>query len=331
MTNCVIVSVNDKYVPYLSVLLASIMQYSEKGQPIEVVVLYDEISEENQKILTAFYAKGQFSIRYINVCDRMQGYHLFVNGAKGSEYLSKETYFRLLAPELLPEYDIALYLDCDTIVQAGWQDIYREDISGYLLAGVQDIWGNWQCYDSHSELFRYRKQQLELDDPFLYFNAGVLLLNLQAFRDNFDQDELLRIAASRSWNKHDQDVLNYISKDRVLFLEYAWNMIECPGKKARNTVPRSERMHYEEQGEYPRIIHYASRKPWITKGVFYEQNFWKSASMSPYFEQLFTDFIEEQFSQGVCFEKKACESIRQGKIGVKFIVKCILTWIRKRI
>lgn len=251
MANCVIVSANNKYVPYLSVLLASILQYTDEGQSVEVAVLYDEISGENRNKLINFFNKGQFSIRFINVYDRVRGYTLFVNGTKGSEYLSKEAYFRLLAPELLPEYDIALYLDCDTIVQAGWHDIYREDISGYLLAGVQDIWGNWQCYDSHSELFQYRKQQLELDNPLLYFNSGVMLLNLQIFRDTFDKDELIKLAASRSWDKHDQDVLNYIGNNRVLLLEYEWNMIECPGKKAWNAIPRSERMHYEG-GEHPR-------------------------------------------------------------------------------
>ena len=224
-----------------------------------------------------------------------------------------------------------MYLDCDIVVRPGWDRIFQTELEGYLLAGIQDLWGNWECYDKRSGLYQYRQNELGLEDPVAYFNSGVMLLNLELMRDTFGEGELIDIAASRDWKKHDQDVLNYVCKGRVLFLDYTWNMIECPGKKARSAVPEQEYRIYEHCMKDPRIIHYASRKPWITKGVFFEQKFWAAAACSVYFQKLFTPFIEEQLIQGECFEERAYASIRSGKIGVKFIVRCIFVWIGKRL
>lgn len=329
MKECVIVSANDKYVPYLSVLLASIVRNTERT-PLEIVVLYDEITADNRQKLSGFVNSAAAAVRFIDVHEKLEGHDLFVNGTGDRSYLSKEAYFRLLAPELLPEYDRAVYLDCDIVVRDGWEEIFSTDLTGYLLAGIPDLWGNWKCYDRKSSLYRYRRETLGLEEPLQYFNSGVMLLNLKAMRETFAPGELINLAASRDWQKHDQDVLNYISKGKVLLPDYAWNMIECPGKKAWQAVPETERRHYEEQKRAPRIIHYASRKPWIYQGVSFEQDFWRAAADSPYFEELFTAFIDEQLSHGERFEERACESIRAGKMGVRFIIRCICAWIGRR-
>ncbi len=329
MTRCIIVSMNEKYVPYFSVLLASIQKNTESGGDYEIVVLHDNLRDECQNRLYGMIVRNDIRARFFNVHDSMQGYQFFVNGTGNRSYLSIEAYFRLLAPHLLPEYRTALYLDCDIVVRPGWDKIFQTELEGYLLAGIQDIWGNWECYDKRSKLYQYRQNVLGLENPVDYFNSGVMLLNLELMRDTFREGEMIEIAASREWQKHDQDVLNYVCKGKVLFLDYSWNMIECPGRRARNAVPEQEYQIYEKSMENPKIIHYASRKPWIIKGVFFERDFWAAASHSVYFQELFTPFIEEQLTQGGCFEERAYASIRSGKIGVKFIVRCIFVWIRK--
>lgn len=328
MAECVIVSANDKYVPYLSVLIVSIVR-NTPDQAVEIIVLYDEITVDNRDKLAALTSSGNAAVRFVDVQDKIKGYDLFVNGTSNRSYLTKEAYFRLLAPELLPEYDRALYLDCDIVVRPGWDGIFSTKLNGYLLAGIPDIWGNWECYDTRSALYQYRTKDLGLSEPLQYFNSGVMLLNLEAMRRAFSEGELIRLAASRDWQKHDQDVLNYIGKGKVLLLDYAWNMIECPSKRAWRTVPEKEQKHYEEQKQAPYIIHYASRKPWIYEGVSFEQDFWRSAADSSYFVGLFTAFIDEQLSRGERFEQRAFESIRSGRIGVKFIMRCAVTWVKR--
>lgn len=326
---CIIVSANDKYVPYLSVLLSSVRINSKPSMQLEIVVLFDEISADNRKKLSDMMDRETMSIRFLNVHEKLSGHTLFVHGTGNRTYLTKEAYFRLLAPQLLPEYDKALYLDCDIVVCDGWEEIYNVELDDKLLAGIPDLWGNWECYDKKSELYSYRQQELGMQDPLQYFNSGVMLLNLKAMRETFRDGELIELAASKDWQKHDQDVLNYISKDRNIFLDYTWNLIECPSKKAWNAVPGEQQEEYESCSMRPVIIHYASRKPWIIKGVAREQEFWKAASNSSFFDELMNGFIEEQLSQGKNFEERVYNSIRCGKIGVKFIARCILTYVKR--
>ena len=332
MTRCVIVSMNEKYALYFSVLLVSIIENAGLKDRYEIVVLHDDLPDGCRERLSGMLSKENsrsISLRFLNVHEQMEGYQFYVNGTSNRAYLSREAYFRLLAPHLLPEHKTALYLDCDIVVSPGWEEIFDMGLDGYLLAGIGDIWGNWECYDKNSKLYQYRQNELELENPLDYFNSGVMLLNLALMRSVFRAGELLEIAASREWQKHDQDVLNRVCRGKVLFLDYRWNMIECPGRRAKESVPLEEYRKYEACRETPRIIHYASRKPWIVKGVSFEQNFWAAAAHSAYFQELFTHFIEEQLSQGTCFEEKAFESIRAGKIGVKFIVRCALVWVKR--
>lgn len=332
MVRCVIVSMNEKYAPYFSVLLASVIENAGERDRYEIVVLHDDLPDESrERLLEMVSGEGQENIfvRFLNVHQLMQGYQFFVNGTSNRAYLSREAYFRLLAPHLLPEYETALYLDCDIVVRPGWEEIFEIELGEHLLAGIKDIWGSWECYNINSKLYQYRQNELGLENPLAYFNSGVMLLNLSLMRSTFQEGELLDIAASKDWQKHDQDVLNKVCRGKVLFLDYSWNMIECPGRRAKEAVPAEEYRKYEACKETPRIVHYASRKPWIVKGVSFEQDFWAMAARSVYFQELFTHFIEEQLSQGTCFEARAFESIRARKIGVKFIVRCMMVWVKR--
>lgn len=353
MTQCIIVSMNEKYAPYFSVLLASVAENASLNEDYEIVVLHDNLSLSCQERLLQAVLEKEVShsgtesvgvavqagrklreerslrLKFQNVHSLIEGRQFYVGAGKNRAYLSKETYFRLLVPWLLPEYERALYLDSDVVVRHGWSDIFQTDLEGYLIAGIPDIWGNWECYEAHSYLSAYRREELGLEEPVAYFNAGVTLFNLKLMRETFQEGELIELAMSREWKKHDQDVLNYVCKGKTHFLDYSWNMIECPGKRAWAMVPEQERRRYQECMGRAKIVHYASRKPWVVKGVFFEQEFWASAARSIYFQELFTAFVEEQLSQGECFEAKAYESIKSGKIGVKFIVRCIMAWVKK--
>lgn len=328
MVRCVIVSVNDKYIPILSVLLMSIINNTDMEHQYCLVVLYKNLSLKNQALLKTLLSKRNFVIQFINVSQYIGNYSFYVGGKNNQSYITNETYFRLLAPQLLPEYKKALYLDCDVVVQKGWDEIFDINLDGMMIAGVRDIWGNWECYKRSSDLVKYRNNTLMLDNPLDYFNAGVLLINLERFRNTFSEKELLNIAVAQQWRKHDQDVLNMVCKGRVKFLEYKWNLIECPSKNALKLTPLKEQVKYEKSISNSLIIHYASRKPWLIKGVLNEEKFWCNALCSPFSKRLLEDFMEEQFISGCCLEENVFRGIKERKMGVRFIIKCVLAWLQ---
>lgn len=327
-TQCIIVAINEKYVAIFSVLLESIIENSKNNENYEIVVLYTGLSDESKKTLKNMVHSDNVWIRFLNVSKKIEGYNFFVKGENNKIYLSKEAYFRLLAPELLPEYKVALYLDSDIIVLSGWTDIFQMDLNEYLLAAVPDIWDNWKCYSARYRLAEYRKKELCITNFGEYFNSGVMLLNLDEMRKTFREGELLKIAASKDWKKHDQDVLNLMCKGRVHLLDYKWNLIECPGTDAFAVIPEEEYHIFKMNQNDRKIVHFASRKPWKIRGVQNENDFWKFAVKSHFFDVLFSEFIEIQMQQGKYFEEIVFKNIKNNKIGVKFIVKCIMVWIK---
>lgn len=326
---CIIVSINEKYVAFFSVLLQSIVENVNDNERYEIVVLYVELREESKKMLEGMMYGNNVRVRFLNVGKRVKGYSFFVNGENKKTYLTREAYFRLMAPELLPEYKIALYLDSDIIVLPGWTDIFAINLDKFLLAAVPDIWDNWKCYLPYSSLAEYREKELGITNNREYFNSGMMLLNLEEMRNTFKEGELLRLAATKEWKKHDQDVINMMCKGKVYLLDYKWNLIECPSKEALAAISQEEAYSFQKSQNNRKIVHFASRKPWKVRGVQNENDFWKFAVNSPYFDILFSLFIEEQMQQGEYFEQIVFKSISNRKIGVKFIVKCIIAWTRK--
>lgn len=326
---CIVTAINEKYALYFSVLFKSIEDNIDEDERIEVIVLYNHLNPETRYTLNNAVCKGNIQLRFLNVTAKIEGRNFFVNGKNKKTYLSKEAYFRLLAPELLPEYKVALYLDSDIVVQPGWTRIFQIDLGEHLLAAVPDFWDNCKCYTKHSQLAKYRERELGITNHREYFNSGVMLLNLDAFRKTFKTGELLEIAASKNWKKHDQDVINMMCKGKVCLLDYKWNLIECPRKDAMMALSEEERNCMHESQKNQLIIHYASRKPWKVRGVQGEDAFWRYAVQTPYFESLFSLFIEEQLQQGKFFEQAVFRNIVNGQVGIKFIIKCIVVWIKR--
>lgn len=324
-----VVAVNNNYVPYLSVLIKSIEENIEKQFLLEIFVLYSSLSEENKNILKKMInLKENICLSFLDVSSYFENKELFVGSKNNSSYLSKETYFRLIAPQVLTQYDKILYLDSDVIVQQNWTRIYDIDIQDYYVAAVNDIWGNWECFLHNSELKKYRKEELNLENPVNYFNAGVLLINLDRFRKEYKENELIDLAMSRNWRKHDQDLLNYICKGNVKWLDYRWNLIECPSEKAKTTVSCDEYERYMKSYNNPYIVHYATRKPWYILDMMYTELFWQYAFKTPYKEFLLKQFVKNQMISGPILENYVFEGIRARKIGVIFICKCIITWMK---
>lgn len=90
------------------------------------------------------------------------------------EWISPETYYRLLAQKLLPEsVDRILWLDADVVICGDITEFYHQDLEGNLLAA---------CSVMDEESYHASLNQLTLPPDARYFNAGVLLYDLEAQR-----------------------------------------------------------------------------------------------------------------------------------------------------
>ena len=127
-------AVDDNYIPFLGVALKSLMDNASKEYKYIVKVLYTCVTEANiQKIKK--YENDNFDIEFVDLSSHVEKIR---DKLYTRDYFSNTTYYRLLIPELYPEYDKALYLDSDITVLKDITKLYNTNIENNLLAAAPD-------------------------------------------------------------------------------------------------------------------------------------------------------------------------------------------------
>jgi lipopolysaccharide biosynthesis glycosyltransferase len=223
--------------------------------------------------------------------DAMSIMHSFAN-LRVYGHFKLETYFRLIVPEIMPHSNKAVYLDSDLVVLRDIADLFDTEMGDDIIGATHDAdtAGMYNGYDP--DMKGYLDNVLRLDNPYDYFQAGVLVLNLEAFRNTYTTGEMLECAASRKWTLLDQDVLNYLAKDRVRYVDMAWNTLMDWEHTRRQLIiglaPLTLRNDYEQARLDPFIVHYAGpdNKPWEFRDADLGAYFWEYAARCPFRDEL---------------------------------------------
>lgn len=281
----IVIATNDYYAPYISTLLLSIKEHSSDSSNYDILVLSHDIKDDSKaNLLGTLQGKPNFSLRFTDPGSLLDGYDLHTRG-----HFSVETYYRLVLPEMLPEYDKILYIDVDMIAVADLADLYNTNVGGYLLAAAYDpdTAGLYNGFQPDKK--EYMDKELALDNSYHYFQAGTLVMNLKEFRKTFTTKEILDMAASKEWQLLDQDILNKLCEHRVKILDMSWNvMYDYAGVRIKEIIrlaPEWLYLEYMEARKHPKIIHYAGpEKPWLYPEGDFADIYWEYARKTPYYE-----------------------------------------------
>ncbi len=145
------------------------------------------------------------------------------------------------------EEDKALYLDCDIVVTRDLSSLFETEFGDAPLAAVKDLGGEV-----------YFGEQI--------FNSGVLLINVNYWRENDIAGQLIEMTDNLhdKVTQDDQSILNMLFENRWLELPFAYNCI---------TLHTTFSDYEPEKGLYPPVIHYLTeRKPWkeYTQSIYRE-------------------------------------------------------------
>ncbi len=280
-------SINDKYVPLLAVTIESIIENSSSDFNYDIVILITGVNAKNQTLLFSLIRNHpNFSIRFFNVGKEVYGYNFFIESALGNTKYSNEIYYRVLVPSLMPDYDHVIFLDADLVVTTDIAELLNYDYSNYLVGAVRDYEGIATCFNNNYERTKYRLNELGIKTFEDYFVSGVLVINVKMFNSLFSGEDLLRMAVSKNWIQFDQDLLNYICKDKVKIIDASWDFVEDIYNQYKS-MPKKLFNEYIESEKNPKIIHYSgNRKPWKNKTSVYSAEFWKYAKNTPFFDTL---------------------------------------------
>ena len=244
MTPLAIAFTPNYFVP-AATMLRSLLDAST-GDFEVICLVTEEIPERMQEKLVRLGA-GRLSFRYIPLKGRLEGIY---TDPRYTEAAS----FRLLLPEILPEYDSLVYIDCDVIVRQDVGKLWREtDLSDNYLGVV---------FEAPIENQAERARAVGCD-PQRYFNSGFLLMNLKQMRQENVSERLLEACRVPYLEFPDQDALNQVCLGRVLPLSPVYNGIRTffiPKYKPDFVRQYSEELWDEVQRNG--TIHYTGGKPW---------------------------------------------------------------------
>ena len=199
-----------EYVAHSAAMLHSLLGHHPRG---EVRIYYmhgPDVSARDERRLASMVEHAGGEIAFRRFADRE------LRGLPTRGFTRKATWYRVFLPELLPDSGKLLYLDSDLIVLGSLGELFHTDLAGHWVGAVTNVF-------QHNHL--HRPAQLGLAGPEVYFNAGVLLMNLEEMRRDCCTEALLeygrREAHRLEWR--DQDALNVVLGGRRLPLHPRWN------------------------------------------------------------------------------------------------------------
>ncbi|CDE25063.1 lipopolysaccharide biosynthesis protein [Clostridium sp. CAG:440] len=257
-------TVDDKYVPFLAVALQSLIENSSEKNYYLIKILYTSITEENQEKIKK-YEKENVNIEFVDL-------NYYINKIKNKlytrDYYSVTTYFRLFIPNLYPQYNKALYLDCDIVLLADVAELYNIDMGDNLVAAAPDD------VIQKIEVFQeYAEKVVGVADYRNYFNAGVLLMNLDELRKfDFQEKFLYSLEKIKFAVAQDQDYLNRLCKGRVKIISNVWDKMPISNDTDAKDL---------------KLIHYnLAFKPWHFEDILYKEYFWEYAKKTEFFDEI---------------------------------------------
>jgi len=280
-------AVDDNYAPFLGVALQSLTENASPDYHYNIHILTEGLSACNAARLSV-YNSDNVSVIFNDVAEGIKAMNHRIHVR---DYYTKATYYRFLIADMFPDYSRGVYLDCDIVVNGDISELYNCDLGNNLVAAMnEEVMLEYDVYGTYVE------KVLGVDRN-LYFNAGVLVLNLDLFRKVDIQSRLLEIMEDYTFTTtQDEDYLNVLCHGNVLLLPQHWNKNSFPG--------------CEDENDHAKIVHYKINwKPWHYDGVGYEKDFWEYASRTEYYEDIRA--IKENYSEvdiardNIQFEKLA--------------------------
>ena len=201
--------------------------------------------------------------------------HLIIRG------ITTAAYYRLLIPELIPEYDKVIYADADIIFRMDLFELYRMNLDGYLLAATKDLGINLSI-DGKNYI---------ASTPGLcqgqYLQSGFIMMNTKLMRKAGMVNQFKTLAQRKY-------------RYKVCYLQPYYNMTDYSYYYFLyefEQVKESYRNCDKEYGLNFGNIHFNGHKPWKKYCVNFDI-WWEYYRKSPYFdEKFYFDFFYSKLNE----------------------------------
>lgn len=246
---------DDRFAMPLTVTLASALSSLAVTTQLEIFILDGGISKKHAaKIEACLHHIRSDSVLHWVTPELESLKHL-----KATQYISVSTYLRLQIADLLPRrVSKAIYLDCDLIICKDLTELWTEPLDDFSFAAVRDF--AFPVVSSNEAIDHWRELRLDPETP--YFNAGVMLIDLDSWRNTATGSQVIRyLSEMRDRNNlADQGGLNAVLAGQLKILDPRWNATLSSLSLYEETM---QGLPLQTVKSDPWIIHFTSRwKPW---------------------------------------------------------------------
>ncbi|MBD2178842.1 glycosyltransferase family 8 protein [Pseudanabaena sp. FACHB-1998] len=243
--------IDKNYIQHCAVTITSIFNNTIASN-ISISIIYSNIDDKSKLKLDSYIRKFTSDVKFILINEkRLKRFPV-------SDHITLASYYRIFLADLLDsEIKKVVFLDCDLIVRKDIVELWSIDVSNYSHAAAIE-----------NGVDIAHKDSIGIKENFHYFNAGVMLINLEYWRSNSVAEKAVEYI-NKNTNKiqlWDQDVLNFILQSQWLVINSTWNATWIVFMSSAWTNYNFTTLKCQELKDIsldPSIIHFTgSEKPW---------------------------------------------------------------------
>jgi lipopolysaccharide biosynthesis glycosyltransferase len=259
----ILLTFDTGYAPHAATVMESIIQNCPKK--LDFVVIYCDLTKEVKNMLSKHFEGKVNSLEFVQLEKTLVTDTVKNVKATVVHHWNYNAYLRLYAQMLLQD-EYVIYMDCDTVVQ---DNILKILENADLTKPVCAVTEYNPCYKLR-DLSNLKKIEKPLSDPLVieaywyrayinlqmdpsdkYFCSGIMVLNLEYWRNNKIMEQTLDFLARYPERIFavDQDALNHIIKGDYSELHMRWNLMN------QHVFSNYDAAILEEAYTNPAIIH----------------------------------------------------------------------------
>ena len=242
---------DDNWELAAGVCITSLLENACSSTFYDIFILYSDLStfQNNGHLdrLQTHYSNCKITFRCVG-----ESFH----GAFQIRGIGISTYYRLLIPEIIPEYDKIMYHDVDVIFRMDLFSLFNSiDISGYYLAGVNSPGGL-------NPIIRQKREKLGIGWK-EYILAGNMIMNSKLLRKDGIVEQFKKEVANSAYEFQDMDIINIVCKGKIKRIPPVFCVtIEITRLAVNGTSQELYTREELAEALQSGIIHYNGPKPW---------------------------------------------------------------------
>lgn len=254
-----VTSGDERYSAGMIVVIASALGRLPAGFEVDVVVYDDGLSERSRAELVRIVARARTESRlHIE-----RGYSGGGDRLPVARHVNQSMYSRLMIPDLSPQVVRAVYVDADMLVLDDISELFTIDLGDAIFAAGVD-----KDTPTVATGVPYSFETLGLPPDRQYFNSGLLVMNVAAWRE-------AGVSAAtadyvRRWDSElrcpDQEGINAVSGDRALALDRRFHF-QVSGEALAAAAPGGDKAAAHRDMRRAAVIHFTGPKPWLNVWV----------------------------------------------------------------